>query len=146
MKWNYFWICFVGSFFMAISTVISSQETDLPIPDFPNSIQMTVRQSSGEVEFEFYTEKLSEGSKQKVPVAVSLVGVYLPGKNRFWEIQARSNEDAVIRVKYGIIPAGFIQRAPENSSAPPLQNGQAYSVTARSREGMVFSSFRYEGK
>jgi hypothetical protein len=145
MKRNFYWICFVGSFFMAVSNVMSSQEMDNPIADFP-SIQMTVRQSSGEVEFEFYTEKLSDGAKQKVPVSLSLVAVHFAGKTSFWEIQARTNERPVTRVKYGIIPAGFIQRVPENGSAPPLLIGQEYYVTARSREGRVFSSFRYEGK
>jgi hypothetical protein len=104
-----------------------------------------VRQSNGQVSFEFYQFGVKDGTPQRSSVAAWSVSVYLPGgAPTIWKIESLG-ESRITQAVYGKVPAGFRQMKPSDGTAPALEIGRTYYVSALGGGGLGAAPFVYRG-
>jgi hypothetical protein len=48
--------------------------------------------------------------------------------NEIWRVVSLAPDRAVLDLRYGTLPPGFVQATPTNAPAPPLERGHHYTV------------------
>lgn len=76
--------------------------------------------------------------KHYEPVALSECGFYQsassaesqrpPYSEEIWRVVSSTPETAVLGLRYGVVPPGFVQATPVGESAPPLEPGHRYTA------------------
>jgi hypothetical protein len=62
-----------------------------------------------------------------------------------WQIRAREDSRRLPEVRYGEVPAGFVQVVPEAGAAPALRSDWTYTVSVGGASGSGHERFRHTG-
>ena len=113
------------------------------IYDF-STIEIDVRShADGGVQFHFFSSRKDPTTQEKIPARMYRLTVFEPTTKRIlWRIETSHVPDMTTSVSYGPVPEGFKQIVPATGSAPTLEPGQRYSVSAYcDADGIGMTSF-----
>lgn len=110
-------------------------------------IDVRITEVRGEVEFEFFLKKRVLWWQREVPVGIFSLAVHKPGEEPdIWRVVDLSGQAHPMRIKYGVLPQGFVQEEPRHGSAPRLSSHERYAESVRGSGGLGAKAFVYTGR